>query len=470
MSMANRYLVPAPSPDMTLLSFEVRNSVLTHKHIWLGFAGSMIALSVGAFLCFCFKTKPFPNFRQRRKTQGKLDAEKMLLRRFHLQELEKATENFSPDCLVGTGAFGNVYRGTFDEHGTFAIKKARADSYTSTEEFKNEVRLLSKVRHRNLVSLVGFCEEPGRKGEKILVYEYVPNGSLLDYIIGRGGRSLSWRERVNIAIGAAKGITHLHEGLKPSIIHRDIKPSNILIGEEFEAKVSDFGLVKSGPVGDQSHVSSQIKGTPGYLDPAYCSSCHLSPFSDVYSFGVILLQLVAARPAVDSTRSRSNYHIIEWARPSLEQGNVEEILDANLLLDPDCNLEMMLKMGQLGLRCVAKVPKQRPTMTHVWQELESSLYSTDNSIYKEPSNGPGISIRTSRRSTDHDYSQSFVSEDSVRLQRFHVEMDGLSFQSTSLRCFEASSVMSIDIDKKNQTGISEEANAYEDMDISIPRD
>ncbi|GFY87926.1 hypothetical protein Acr_05g0015650 [Actinidia rufa] len=392
MSMANRYLVPAPSPDMTLLSLEVRNSVLTHKHIWLGFAGSMIALSVGAFLCFCFKTKPFPNFRQRLKTQGKLDAEKMLLRRFHLQELEKATDNFSPDCLVGTGAFGNVYRGTFDENGTFAIKKARADSYTSTEEFKNEVRLLSKVRHRNLVSLVGFCEEPGRKGEKILVYEYVPNGSLLDYIIGRGGRSLSWRERVNIAIGAAKG-----------------------------------------------------------------------------SFGVILLQLVAARPAVDSTRSRSNYHIIEWARPSLEQGNVEEILDANLLLDPDCNLEMMLKMGQLGLRCVAKVPKQRPTMTHVWQELESSLYSTDNSIYKEPSNVPGRSIRTSRRSTDHDYSQSFVSEDGVRLQRFHVEMDGLSFQSTSLRCFEASSVMSIDIDK-NQTGISEETNAYEDMDISIPRD
>ena len=158
------------------------------------------------------------------------------------------------------------------------------------------------------------------------------------------------------------------------------------------------------------------------------------------------------------------------ARPSLEQGNVEEILDANLLLEPDCNLEMMLKMGQLGLRCVAKVPKQRPTMTHVWQELESSLYSTDNSIYKQPSKGPGRSIGTSRRSTDHDYSQSFVSEDGVRLQRFHVEMDSLSFQSTSLRCFEASSVMNIDIDKKNQRGVSEEANVYEDMDVSIPRD
>lgn len=117
---------------------------------------------------------------------------------------------------------------------------------------------------------------------------------------------------MRIAIGAAKGIAHLHEGIRPSIIHRDIKPSNILVGENFEVKVSDFGLVKSGPVGDQSHVSSQIKGTPGYLDPAYCTSLQLTPFTDVYSYGVILLQLVAARPVVEKTRGHPNYHIIDW--------------------------------------------------------------------------------------------------------------------------------------------------------------
>ena len=210
-----------------------------------------------------------------------------------------------------------------------------------------------------------------------------------------------------------------------------------------------------GPIGDQSYVSSQIKGTPGYLDPAYFSSCHLIPFSDVYSFGVILLQLVTARPAVDLTRNPSNYNIIEWvcitryrtqqdakmqARPSLESGRVEEILDSNLLTD-SCDMEMMLKMGELGLRCVVKNPKDRPTMTRVWQELEEALYLADSFVDKEPSNDYWRSSSSSRRSMDrgpqrsYENSQSFVSIDGVGFQRFHVEMDsvtGLNFSQLNL--------------------------------------
>ncbi|PPD67849.1 hypothetical protein GOBAR_DD35273 [Gossypium barbadense] len=374
---------------------------------------------------------------------GGLKAEKLKLRYFKLEELEKATENFSADCLLGSGAFGNVYKGSFEGEGTFAIKRAHVESYQTTEEFRNEVRLLSTVNHPNLVGLVGFSEESGPKGAKILVYEYVPHGSLLEYIIGRGGRNLTWRQRVNIAIGAAKGIAHLHDGIKPSIIHRDIKPSNILIGERFEAKVSDFGLVKMGPIGDQSHVSSQVKGTPGYLDPAYCTSFHLSSFSDVYSFGVILLQLISGQPAVDTTRN----HIIGWARPSIERGNIEEILDTTLLSKP-CNMEMMLKMGELGLRCVAKTPKDRPTMTQVWQELENtfnehpSLSSKTRTTTKFPqSTEQGISF-------EQDCSQSFVSIDGVGFQKFHIELDSISSQSNSLRCFEINSA-SIGIDKED---------------------
>ncbi|KAL9464717.1 hypothetical protein AB3S75_002344 [Citrus x aurantiifolia] len=437
-----------------------------HKFMQGAIIIAVFSILVGVSLFFFVWRKLLPIFKQRRMLKGRLKAERLQLKRFELDELERATNNFSEDWLLGTGAFGNVYKGTLDKEGALAIKRAHAASYQSAEEFRNEVRLLSKVKHRNLVGLVGFCEEAEASGAgaEALVYEYVPHGSLLDYITGRGGRSLTWRQRVNIAIGAAKGIAHLHDGITPSIIHRDIKPSNILIGDGYEAKVSDFGLVRMGPVGDQSHVSSQIKGTPGYLDPAYCSSFHLSQFSDVYSFGVILLQLIAARPAVDTTRHQPNYHIIEWARPSIESGNIEEILDANLLTEP-CNKEIMLKMGQLGLRCVVKSPKERPTMTQVWQELEEALHSSDNF-----SNIMPLTSKESRRSTggsrrfsiDRDYSQSFVSIDGVGFQRFRIEMDSQSFQSSSLRAF-ATDRVSIDVDKENLRGIREETSREQDL-------
>ena len=264
------------------------------------------------------------------------------------------------------------------------------------------------------------------------------------------------------------GIAHLHEGVNPSIIHRDIKPSNILVGEGFEAKVSDFGLVKSGPVGDESHVSSQIKGTPGYLDPAYCSSFHLSPFSDVYSFGVILLQLISARRAVDTSRPQAQFHIIDWvciemltialfqlrakvslnllnfqARPSLERGIVEDIIDANLLLEA-CNMEMMLRMGQLALRCVVKKPKNRPTMSQVAQELEEALKSCIVPVH--------------RKSNDQEESVSF-SINGVGLEGFHMEEDDFSIQSVAMRCLDVSGIdvnHSVDVGNVGQlVGITE---------------
>ncbi|KAI5588356.1 hypothetical protein BDE02_05G091800 [Populus trichocarpa] len=433
------------SPAPLIHETRIANNNRRHdKHIWGALIIGIVTISVVTSLCLFFRRRLFPIFWQRYWLhKGSLKAGTLSLRRFQLEELERATKNFSDDSLLGSGAFANVYKGTFELEGiALAIKRDHAESYQSTEEFRN-----------------------GAKRTQMLVYEYVPNGSLLDYITGKGGRSLTWRQRVNIAIGAAKGIAHLHDGIKPSIIHRDIKPSNILVGDGFEAKVSDFGLVKMGPIGDQSYVSSQIKGTPGYLDPAYCSSCHLSPFSDVYSFGVILLQLVTARPAVDLTRNPSNYNIIEWARPSLESGRVEEILDANLLTD-SCDMEMMLKMGELGLRCVVKNPKDRPTMTRVWQELEEALYLADNFVDKEPSKDYWRSSSSSRRSMDrgprrsYENSQSFVSIDGVGFQRFHVEMDSIFFHSTSMKCLEAASV-NIDIDKNNLRGISEETSKEE---------
>ncbi|XP_047168437.1 probable serine/threonine-protein kinase PBL25 [Vigna umbellata] len=418
----------------------LRNRSGSGRKMSLEFIAGIFSALVVALLYWLFRKKVIPFLKQRKTLKGKehksFEHDTISLRCFDFKELEKATANFSEDCLLGSGAFGNVYKGTFELEGTLAIKRAHFESFTSVDEFRNEVRLLSAVRHRNVIGLVGYCEEPEQDGAKILVYEYVPNGSLLEYIMG---------------------IAYLHEGVKPSIIHRDIKPSNILLGEGFEAKVSDFGLVKSGPTGDQSHVSSQIKGTPGYLDPAYCSSFHLTKFSDVYSFGVILLQLVSARPVVDSTDKQSNQHIIDWARPSIEKGSVEEIIDANLLCQSEpCNMEVMLKMGKLALRCVVEEPKHRPTMTQVCQELERALSSSDSfNSNKQSSKGfftpIGLSQQSPKSETrgsveSYDCSQSFVSIDGVGLQKFHVDMDSFSFKSTNLRCLENNSI-SIDMNR-----------------------
>ncbi|KAK2656924.1 hypothetical protein Ddye_009976 [Dipteronia dyeriana] len=439
--MVKRHLLAAAIPPLAAESPQEsqKSDHSPQKIIWGAIIIVIFSVLVCVSLLFFVWKKVLPVWKLKRARKGNLKAENLMLRCFQLHELERATKNFSDDCLLGSGGFGNVYQGAFDSEGILAIKRAHAASYQSVEEFRNEVRLLSKVKHRNLVGLVGFCEEAGAKGAKALVYEYVPNGSLLDYIMGKGGRSLTWKQRVDIAIGAAKGIAYLHDGVKPSIIHRDIKPSNILLGDGFEAKVSDFGLVKMGPIGDQSHVSSQIKGTPGYLDPAYCTSYHLT---------------------VDTTRSQNNFHIIEWSRRSIESGNIEEILDTNLLTEP-CNMEVMLKMGQLGLRCVVKTPKDRPTMTQVWQQLEEAVSEADNFIGR----GSRIERETLRSSLDRDYSsQSFVSIDGVGFQRFRIEMDSSqSFQSSSLRRFEIDSIIGIDVDDKNNLrGIREETSREED--------
>ncbi|KAF5191682.1 kinase-like domain, Concanavalin A-like lectin/glucanase domain protein [Thalictrum thalictroides] len=349
----------SPTPSLPVIRASKSNFVQSNLFgaILIGIG----AVSIGVMIYICIRKRYFNALKQRlKKRQGGLKARELDLRRFHIEELEKATNNFSEDCLIGSGAFGNVYKGTFEEDGTLAIKRAHSDSFQSVQEFRNEVELVSRVKHRNLVGLMGYCEEDGPKGAKILVYEYVPNGSLLEYIVGRKGKTLTWRQRVNIAVGAAK---------------------------------------------------------------------------------------------VDTSRTNSRYHIIEWARPSLELGKVADIIDVNLLSEP-CNLELMLKMGQLALRCAVKVPKNRPTMTQVLQELEESFYLTDGFINKQPSKSSRPSWGSSRRSTSD---QSFVSVDGIGLQRFHVEMDSLSFQSSSMRCFENNSI-SIDIDENNLEGISEETS------------
>ncbi|CAM6094145.1 unnamed protein product [Calypogeia fissa] len=290
---------------------------------------------------------------------------------FTVQQLLKATDNFSYKNVIGEGGFGLVYRGTLPSGQEVAIKHAHKDAKQGLEEFYNEVELLSKVHHKYLVDLIGYCDE---EGEQLLVYEFIPNGNLFEHLCGQRTPPLTWRQRVHIAICCAKALAHLHEDCTPPIIHRDIKPSNILLDNDLLAKVADFGLSKTGPVGGASHVSTGVKGTPGYLDPYYYLSWHLGAYSDVYSFGVILLQLVASKPAVDQKRMNrgSNYSLIAWAKDCLRQGHFDSIVDPKLRLQ-GYNRDILMLMVKLGIHCTGEAIKERPTMKVIYQELEHAL-------------------------------------------------------------------------------------------------
>ncbi|KAL2628458.1 hypothetical protein AAZV13_07G232800 [Glycine max] len=213
-------------------------------------------------------------------------------RMFSFEELKKYTKNFSQVNGIGSGGFGKVYKGNLPNGQVIAIKRAQKESMQGKLEFKAEIELLSRVHHKNLVSLVGFCFE---HEEQMLVYEYVQNGSLKDALSGKSGIRLDWIRRLKIALGTARGLAYLHELVNPPIIHRDIKSNNILLDDRLNAKVSDFGLSKSMVDSEKDHVTTQVKGTMGYLDPEYYMSQQLTEKSDVYSFGVLMLELISAR-------------------------------------------------------------------------------------------------------------------------------------------------------------------------------
>ncbi|BBH02087.1 hypothetical protein Prudu_012547 [Prunus dulcis] len=215
---------------------------------------------------------------------------------FSFEELQKYTNGFSEANDVGAGGYGKVYRGILPTGQMVAIKRAKRDSMQGGPEFTAEVELLSRVHHKNLVSLLGFCLE---QGEQILVYEYVPNGDLLDSLSGKSGIRLDWLRRLKIILGAARGLAYLHEHANPPIIHRDIKSNNILLDKDLTAKVADFGLSKSMADSGTDHVTTQVKGTMGYLDPEYYMTQQLTEKSDVYSFGVVMLELITARRPIE---------------------------------------------------------------------------------------------------------------------------------------------------------------------------
>ncbi|KAL7147988.1 hypothetical protein ABFS83_06G148600 [Erythranthe nasuta] len=301
------------------------------------------------------------------------EAEK-LCRRFSLDEIQLATKKFSDTLLIGIGGFGKVYKCYIGKEQTIvAVKRLGSSSKQGIHEFLTEIETLSMLRHVNLVPLIGYCNE---QGEMILVYEYMPCGSLAEHIykIARDQNttcsSLTWKQRLDICIGAGRGLDYLHTGNK--VIHRDVKATNILLDENLIAKVSDFGLAKPENITKlQSHVSTNVKGTFGYLDPNYYRTHKLTRKSDTYAFGVVLLEVLCGRPAVDLMVVKEERILSIWAQDKINKGEVDQIVAPSLREEISPNsLKTFVSVAE---RCLSDEPKNRPTMSQVVSQLELAV-------------------------------------------------------------------------------------------------
>ncbi|KAJ8458589.1 hypothetical protein OPV22_031515 [Ensete ventricosum] len=323
-----------------------------------------VVVLFAALIVLCMLRK-----KQARRTTEKLHNEDELQlenRKFTYRQLQSITDNF--ERIVGKGGFGTVYYGHLEDATEVAVKMLSQSSSQGTKEFLAEAQHLTRVHHKNLVSMVGYCMD----GEHLaLVYEFMSQGTLKDHIRGNGTAApLSWGQRLQIALEAALGLEYLHTGCKPPLIHRDVKTTNILLNERLEARISDFGLSRTFQSDDRSHVSTRVVGTMGYLDPEYFVKNQLSQKSDVYSFGVVLLELITGQPPIvwipEST------HVVEWVRRMLAKGSIEDVVDPSLRQETTV-VNSAWKVANAALACAAHASSRRPTMTDVVMQLKESL-------------------------------------------------------------------------------------------------
>lgn len=300
-----------------------------------------------------------------------LDRSSYMRRYFSLQEIRKATDSFNTKHLIGQGGFGQVFKGVIDDGATtVAIKRRDPSSRQGANEFRTEILILSKLMHRNLVSLIGYCND---KEEMILVYEYMELGNLCDHLYNPDF-SLTWKQRLHICLGAASGLHYLHTGARQVVIHRDVKTTQILLDKKLVPKMSDFGVSKvlhSDWDWDKTHVTTGAVGTLGYVDPEYCMTMRLSVKSDVYSFGVVLFEVLSARRPINPILSRKHVNLIEWGRSCFRKGKLDKIVDSNLKgqIAPKC----LQKFVETAVACVSETGIDRPAMGDVIRNLELAM-------------------------------------------------------------------------------------------------
>ncbi|CAM6010684.1 unnamed protein product [Sphagnum balticum] len=286
------------------------------------------------------------------------------------QEIKLATNDFADNMLLGEGGYGVVYRGQLPDGTLVAVKNLRNNKGRAEREFRVEVEAIGRVRHKNLVRLLGYCAEGA---QRMLVYEYVNNGNLEQWLHGPLAKSnpLTWEARMRIVLGTAKALAYLHEALEPKVVHRDIKSSNILVDTSWNAKVSDFGLAKLLGSG-RSHVTTRVMGTFGYVAPEYCSTGMLNERSDVYSFGVLMMEVITGRDPVDHSRNTGEMNLVEWLKQMVANKHSEDVADPNMKVKPTTRA---LKRALLvAVHCVDPDAQKRPNMGHVVHMLEADNF------------------------------------------------------------------------------------------------
>ncbi|KAK1389527.1 serine/threonine-protein kinase PCRK1 [Heracleum sosnowskyi] len=292
------------------------------------------------------------------------------LRAFTFADLRLVTKNFSRSTKIGEGGFGCVYRGVVKisedpKKLDVAVKQLGKTGFQGHKEWITEVNVLGVVEHPNLVKLVGYCAEDDERGiQRLLVYEFMPNGSVHDHLSTRSQNPLSWEMRLKVAQDTARGLAYLHEDMDFQIIFRDFKSSNILLDEQWNAKLSDFGLARLGPEEGLTHVSTAVVGTMGYAAPEYIQTGRLTSKNDVWSYGVFLYELITGRQPIDRNRPKSEQKLLEWVRPYLSNPKKFRVI-----IDPRFEgkypIKSALKLSKIANQCLARNPKTRPKMSEV---------------------------------------------------------------------------------------------------------
>ncbi|CDP10055.1 unnamed protein product [Coffea canephora] len=385
------------------------------------------------------------------------DLDELKIRRakmFTYEELEKATGGFKEESQVGKGSFSCVFKGVLKDGTVVAVKRAimSSDMKKNSKEFHTELDLLSRLNHAHLLNLLGYCEEGG---ERLLVYEFMANGSLHQHLHGKNNamkEQLDWVRRVTIAVQAARGIEYLHGYACPPVIHRDIKSSNILIDEEHNARVADFGLSLLGPANSSSPLAELPAGTLGYLDPEYYRLHYLTTKSDVYSFGVLLLEILSGRKAIDMQYEEGN--VVEWAVPLIKAGDIQAILDP--ILKQPSDLEALRRIANIASKCVRMRGKERPSMDKVTTALERALALLMGSPSNEQPILPTEVVlgssrmhkKSSQRSSNRSASETDVAD--TEDQRFEFRAPSwITFPSVTSSQRRKSSVSDADVEGKN---------------------